>query len=73
MTECRVVSITTEDREEVPEIVGQGGWLQLNFAKWQGYLDGGGRSILAGGRESTHAKTWRGHNTEGTYSRRHSE
>ena len=53
--------------------MGQGGWLQLNFAKWQGYLDGGGKSILVGGRESTHAKTWRGHNTEETYSRRHSE
>lgn len=34
--------------------VGQGGRLQLNFTKWPGYLDGGGRSILVGGGEEAY-------------------
>lgn len=48
MTEFRVVSAMTEERGGVPETVHQGGGLQLNFTKWQGYLNGGGRNFSGG-------------------------
>lgn len=34
--------------------VGQGGRLQLNFAKWPGCLDSGGGSLLVQGGEEAH-------------------